>query len=134
MFGRIAHEVGIDAVEHELGSTKHVEGPAVVDVAPRQVNEAFTAFSVHGPATKVECTIAVDNCADIEFPTGIGGIASHQVLGLRPDLDADMHVAKRCAVGIAECPSWRIRTDHGDSHDDQSGSIFARAVCAFVLG
>ena len=42
-----------------------------------------------------------------------------------------MDVAKRCAVGIAECRSWRVRADHDDSHDDQSCSILS-GVCAFV--
>jgi hypothetical protein len=132
-FGRVAHEVGIYAVEHEFGSPEHVEGTVVVDVSPSEVNEAITAFAMHGRSTEVDRAITLDDGADIEFPSGIGGITPHQVLGLSPDLDTDMDVEERCAVGIAERPSWQIRADHHDSHNDQSGSIL-RDVCAFVVG
>ena len=92
------------------------------------------AFAPNGTAQIRNFHLTLNtNFADIDFPPGVGGIAPHQVLGLRPDLDTDMDREEGCAVRFAERPSWQIRPDHHDSHDGQSGSIL-RGVCAFVVG
>jgi hypothetical protein len=116
----VAHEIRVDAVEHEFRTAEHVEGTAIIDVPPRQIDEAFTAFALHGRSSEVERSITVDNDADIEFPAGIGCIAPHQVFGFRADLNTDVDVDEHGAVGLTKCPSWQIGADHDDSHNRES--------------
>ena len=79
--GGLAHDDGIDAVEHELGSPEHVKGAGVIDIAPREVNEAVAQSSLDRPSAEVELSARVDQGVDVEFPARLDGIASREVLG-----------------------------------------------------
>ncbi len=107
----VEDELLIDAVQHELGPSKHFERAGMVDVAPCEVDESLTAFAVDRGTAKVELAIAADGGVDLKFPTGIAGITADKMFGVGPDLHADMDVIERCAVGIAECPAGQISAD-----------------------
>lgn len=94
----------IDAVEHQLGPSKHAERAGVIDVAPCEVDESVASLAVDGGAAKVEVAVGVESGVDLEFPTGSGSVTAHEMFGFGPDLHSDVDVVERCAVGITKSP------------------------------
>jgi hypothetical protein len=107
----VEDELVIDAVQHELGPSKHFERACVIDVAPCEVDKSLAALAVDYGTAKVELAVAADGGVDLKFPTGIGGITANKMFGVGPDLHADVDVVERCSVGIAESPAGQISAD-----------------------
>lgn len=97
-----ADEIGVDAVEHQLRSAKHLERSVDPHDSPRQVEEPFTTLAVHCRALEVELAMRVDLEADVELPSGGRGVARNETDRLSTDLHAGVHVAQLAAVAIAE--------------------------------
>jgi hypothetical protein len=97
-----ANESWIDLIEHQLGATEHLEAPLVVDVAPREVQEAIAALAVNCRTPEVRRAIRSGHNADVELPSGSGHVAGDKVVWFVSDLDTDMDVVEWSAVGIAE--------------------------------
>ena len=111
-----ANESWIDVIEHQLGATEHLEAPFVVDVAPREVQEAIAAFAVNCRTPEVQRAIRSGHNADVEVPSGFGHVAGDEVVWFASDLDTDMDVFECSAVRIAEPPARRIESLDDNSH------------------
>jgi hypothetical protein len=111
-----ANESWIDLIEHQLGATEHLEAPLVVDVAPREVQEAIAALAVNYRTPEVRRAIRSGHNADVELPSGSGHVAGDKVVGFVSDLDTDMDVVEWSAVGIAEPPAREIESLDDNSH------------------
>lgn len=115
-------DIGIDAVQHQLGTTEHVEMTEPVEVSPREIQESFTTFALHRRTPEVERTISALDQIDVEFPVRGVGVGGNEFLGELADLDADPNVAVWRAVGTAEASAGQVVAVDDHSHDD----MFAR--------
>ncbi len=85
------HDAGIDSVEHQLGSTEHLEPTNGVDLAPRQIDEPIAAPALHDRATKVEFPVVFDHI-DVEIPTSLSAVSPYEVDGFTSELDTNVDV------------------------------------------
>jgi len=109
-------EFGIDSIQHQLGPTEHLEGPVVVDVAPRQIKEPIATLAVNCRTPEVQRGVRSGHDADVEVPSGSSGITGDEVVWFLPDLDADVNTFEGIAVGIAERPARKIEPFDDNSH------------------
>lgn len=89
---RVAHEAGVDPVEHQLRSAEHLEFTARVDLASREVDEPIVAPALNHRAPEVQTPVCLDN-VDLEIPTSLGFISPHKIDGLTSQLDTNVNVA-----------------------------------------
>ncbi len=113
-----AHHAGIDSIEHQLGSTEHLEVVVWADLPPRQVDESVTAFALNRRAAKIELAVSLDHI-EVEFPARFVRISEDELGRNTTELDSDVNVAHRRSVGSAEHAAGKVGADDGDSHDLQ---------------
>ena len=112
LFGR-SHKAPIDSIQHQLGATKHLEASVVLQIAPRQVEEAIASLAVNCRASEVHRRVASCDDSDIEFPACGHRVAWDEIVWFLPNLNPDANVVERMAIRITERTSWKINTvDH----------------------
>ncbi|MEP7201876.1 MAG: hypothetical protein ABI894_04655 [Ilumatobacteraceae bacterium] len=88
-------EFGIDAVETELGTAKHLEVSLVGDVAPCDVQKPVTAFTVDRWTSEVKIAVGIDDDVHLDLPPCRWFVTCNQSFGFASDLDADTYVVER---------------------------------------
>lgn len=108
-------ELGIDRVQHQLGSSEHLKD-TLLDSSPREVEEPIAPLAVHRRPPEVKATVVACDYVNIELPPCGGGAAGDQVTWLPPDLYAHVDAVERGAVLIAEPPTRKLEPFDSDAH------------------
>ncbi len=77
---RCPHHAGVDAVQHQLGSTEHLEPSTGVEFAPRQIDKPVTAPALHDRTTKIEIPVVV-NDIDVDIPANLCAVGPGKIDG-----------------------------------------------------
>ena len=127
---RCSHQAWIDAVEHQLGSTEHLELATRVDLAPREIDEPVAKSALHDRSTKVEGPVVVDHI-DVDVPSNLCGVSRGEIDGFTSELHTNVDVEHRRPVGPAELMARKVGPDDRHSHEPILPRI-ERAVSAQV--
>ena len=112
----VRDEFRVDSIEHQLGASEHLEPATVVHVPPRQVQEALASPSVHRRTAEVEAGVRLLVDGHVDVPSGLFASPADKVARIGPDLDADVDVRQRAAVGGAERPARQLEAFDHDPH------------------
>jgi len=108
-------EIGRHSIEHQLGSSEHLELTVCADVAPCEVDESLASLALYGGSAKIVHGVASHDL-DVDLPTRLELIGSEQLTRVAPHLDPDMHVLHDGAIGSAEHAPRQVDAGNRDAH------------------
>lgn len=103
-----------------------------MDVAPREIDEAFADLALHCWTTEVERPVPFHDL-DVRLPDRLASVGSYELCRLAADLDAYVNLVHRGAVRAAERTARKVRPDDRYSHATDTALAQTSGTTAVLL-